>query len=140
MQNIFEKQISIIDAKNAVLGRLASTIAKRLLNGETIVIVNAEQSLISGNERFITEKYKNRIKKKTKSNPLKGPFYPRRSDLIFKRTVRGMLPYKNKRGKDAYERLYIYNSIPEPIKDKKFEQISDTQSFNPRSKIEYQKF
>jgi large subunit ribosomal protein L13 len=32
--------------------------------------------------------------------------------MILKRTVRGMLPYKMRRGRDAFSRLKIYVGIP----------------------------
>jgi len=38
-------QASVIDAKDLVLGRMASAVAKRLLNGEKIIIVNAEKAV-----------------------------------------------------------------------------------------------
>ncbi len=38
----------VIDGKGHLLGRLASIVAKQLLNGKKIVIVRAEQIVISG--------------------------------------------------------------------------------------------
>ena len=41
--------MAVIDANGLILGRLASTVAKRLLSGdEEIHIVNAEKAVISG--------------------------------------------------------------------------------------------
>lgn len=37
--------VTIIDGEGLVLGRLASTVSKRLLDGEEITIVNAEKLL-----------------------------------------------------------------------------------------------
>ena len=45
--------VTIIDASNLLLGRLASIIAKRLLSGEEIIVVNAEKAVISGNRENI---------------------------------------------------------------------------------------
>ena len=36
--------MKIIDADGLILGRMSSAIAKRLLNGEEIVIINAEKA------------------------------------------------------------------------------------------------
>ncbi len=44
---MFEKQI-VIDGKGHLFGRLASTVAKELLCGQKIVIVRAEQVVITG--------------------------------------------------------------------------------------------
>ena len=41
-------QTAVIDAKGLVLGIMASMTAKRLLQGENIIIVNAEKAVISG--------------------------------------------------------------------------------------------
>ena len=38
----------VIDGKGHLLGRLASVVAKQLLNGKNIVVVRAEQIVVSG--------------------------------------------------------------------------------------------
>ena len=124
---------SIINAENSILGRLASIFAKRLLNGEKIIIVNAGKGLISGKQEFIAAKYLQRYRIKTKSNPLKGPFYPRKPDQILKRTVRGMLPYRTNRGKEAYHRLIVFKDLPENLREEKIEEIPEAQKINPKS-------
>ncbi|MHA2073086.1 MAG: 50S ribosomal protein L13 [Candidatus Hodarchaeales archaeon] len=126
-------EANIVSAENAIIGRLASIVAKRLLNGEKIVIVNADKGIISGHSRFITSKYRQRWRIKTKSNPLKGPFYPRKTDHILRRTVRGMLPFHKSRGKEAYSRLLVFKGIPDSLKDKEIEIIQESQKLNPRS-------
>ena len=42
----------------------------------------------------------------------RGPYYPKRPDRIFKRAVRGMLPHKKTRGREALERVRIYVGNP----------------------------
>ncbi len=132
LDQIFENA-NIVTAENAVIGRLASIIAKRLLNGEKIIIVNADKAIVSGNAYFITNKYLKRWRIKTKSNPLRGPFYPRKSDQILRRTVRGMLPFHKSKGKEAYNRLLVFKDIPESLKEKEIEIISESQKLNPKS-------
>jgi large subunit ribosomal protein L13 len=124
---------TIINAENSILGRLASIIAKRLLNGEKIIIINANKGLISGRGDFIAAKYLQRWKIKTKSNPLKGPFHPREADKILKRTIRGMLPYHKSKGKEAYHRLVVYKDFPEEFTENKIEIIPETQNINPKT-------
>ncbi|MBI2972130.1 MAG: 50S ribosomal protein L13 [Candidatus Aenigmarchaeota archaeon] len=102
-----------IDGKNAVLGRLASHIAQRLLKGEEIMLVNAEKVIITGNKKQIKEKY---LARRKKGSPQHGPFFPSRPDMIVKRAVRGMLPYKTNKGRDALRRLRVYVSLPGEIK------------------------
>jgi len=105
---------TIIDASGHVVGRLASQVAKRLLNGEKIVIVNAEKAVIIGSRKSIIDKYMKKLEWRTYYNPEKrGPKIPRRPDTILKRSIRGMIPYKKTRGREALKRLKVYIGIPE---------------------------
>jgi len=119
------EEITVIDASNAILGRLASIVAKRLLNGEKIAIVNAEKAVISGKFDSVLEKYKEWLKIRTHTNPKKGPFHYRRPDKLVKRTIRGMLPWKNPRGKQAYKRLRVYIGVPEELKNKEIARVKE---------------
>lgn len=105
----------IIDGDGKILGRVASHVAKILLNGEKVVLVNAENIVISGHPKSIVERYKQLIELKDKANPEHSPYWSRRPDLFVKRVVRGMLPFKQPRGKKAYKLLRVYNNKPEGI-------------------------
>ncbi|MHA1129320.1 MAG: 50S ribosomal protein L13 [Candidatus Helarchaeota archaeon] len=105
----------VIDAENHILGRLASHVAKMLLLGERVIVVNSEKAIISGNRRKIIEFYKERSNIHTHTNPLRGPFWPKRPDNLLRRTIRGMLPWKKKRGRQAYKRLKVFQGIPERL-------------------------
>ncbi len=107
-----EKTI-VYDANGKVLGRLASVVAKSLLSGSTAVIVNSEKAIISGDKKMILQRYKTRVDLKEKANPEHSPYWSRRPDFLVKRIVRGMLPYRMPRGKDAYRRLKVYMGVPE---------------------------
>lgn len=106
----------IIDAKNMILGRLATKIAKLALLGEDIIVVNSGLAVISGSRVYNIIKLK---QKQDRGTHVKGPFYPRSSDLILKRVVRGMLPFKNARGRDAYKRIKCFSSMPKSIDQSK---------------------
>ena len=106
----------IIDAENLILGRMASFAAKKLLEGEDIVIVNAEKAVIIGNKDYIFRKYKQRRDRADIANPRKGPHFPRAPEGIVRRAVRGMLPYKREKGKKAFKKLQVFRSIPEKYK------------------------
>ncbi len=116
---------TIIDADGLILGRLASIVAKRLLLGEYIQIVNAEKAIISGRKKEIIERYKSWLKKRTATAPWRGPLHPRRPDLLLKRTVRGMLPWKKERGKVAYKRLKVFIGIPSELENKTISTFED---------------
>lgn len=121
------KQATIINADGLILGRMASTVAKRLLNGEEIIIVNAEKAVLSGKKKSKVMEAKEFLEV---GSPRKGPSHPRRPDMIIKRTVRGMLPYKQPKGKQAFKRLKVFIGIPEEFKDEKMETITDAQAKN----------
>ncbi len=112
--------VAIIDAENHIAGRLATVIAKRLLKGEEIVVVNAEKIIITGERDSVLAAYK---QKKDLGNVKSGPFFPRRADLIMKRTVRGMLPWKSTSGREAYRRLKVYVGVPKEFVDTKMEKV-----------------
>ncbi|MGP8321361.1 MAG: 50S ribosomal protein L13 [Methanosarcinaceae archaeon] len=103
----------VINADGLIMGRLASTVAKRLLAGEEIGIVNAEKAVISGSKVTTFKEYKEIRNMGTREF---GPYFPKRPDRILKRTVRGMLPYKRLRGKEAMARLNIHVGIPSELK------------------------
>ena len=99
----------IIDADRLILGRLASSVAKRLLEGENVIILNAEKAAISGKKQHIVQEAKTFLEV---GHPRKGPYHPRRPDRIVSRTIRGMLPWRKPKGKEAYKRLRVYLGIP----------------------------
>jgi len=112
----------VYDAENQIVGRLSSVVAKQLLNGEKIFVVNAEKAVLSGNPKMKKQAYKERYER---GDVFKGPFYPKQPDRILRRTVRGMLPWDRTRGKNAYKSLKVFIGIPEELKNKKFEKIEN---------------
>lgn len=104
--------MKVIDVEGAVLGRIASQIAKQLLKGEMIVVVNAEKAIITGRKEDIYSKYKQRLDRSDRANPRKGPHFPRTPDRLFKRAVRGMVGHKTQRGKNALKNLKVYIGVP----------------------------
>ncbi|HXZ23106.1 MAG TPA: 50S ribosomal protein L13 [Methanomassiliicoccales archaeon] len=101
--------VTVIDASDNILGRLCTTVAKKILTGEQVVVVNAEKAIITGSKEQVFAGFK---QKKDRGKVIHGPFYPRRADLIFKRTVRGMLPWDRTKGRDAYRLLKVYVGVP----------------------------
>ena len=122
----------VIDASGLILGRLASNIAKRLLEGEDIVVVNAEKTVITGNKKWIVEEFKTGLGRRTLGSQKKAPKHPRRPDTYLRRVVRGMLPWNKARGKMAYKRLKVYIDVPEQFKETSVETISEARkTVNP---------
>ena len=106
----------IIDGTNLLLGRLASYSAKQVLLGNKVDIVNSEKVVVSGKKEDLIAHYKHR---RDIGEALKGPYYPRTCDRLLRRAIRGMLPYKQYKGKIAYKRVMCYIGVPDTFKDKK---------------------
>ncbi|MCL7414754.1 MAG: 50S ribosomal protein L13 [ANME-2 cluster archaeon] len=125
--------MTVIDADGMILGRLSSILAKRLLAGEEIHIVNAEKAVISGDKVTTYTEYKQSV---DRGNREFGPYFPRRPDQILKRTIRGMLPYKRARGRDAMSRLKTYIGVPEELSREETATI-DGADMNRLSSVKY---
>ena len=116
MKKINASDYHVFDAKDKVLGRLASVVAKTLLNGKSVAVVNANDAIITGSRNDIIEKYKTRLRLQEKENPEHSPYWPRRPDMLVRRIIRGMLPYRKPRGKSAYRRLMVFQGVPQELK------------------------
>ena len=114
--------VTIIDGRNAVLGRLGSLVAQRIMDGEEIVVVNAESIVVTGERDMIFADYKARVDRGD-TTKRKGPFYPRRADLLFKRSVRGMIPWTTTSGREAYRRLHVFVGTPKQFADAEMEKV-----------------
>ena len=110
----------VVDARDCILGRVASQVAERALQGERIAVVNAEQAVITGRKEDILETYE----KRQEIGSDRGPYYPKRPDRIVKRTIRGMLPYKRARGREAFENVRVY--VGNPFDDEEAEVLDGT--------------
>ncbi|KAG4938727.1 hypothetical protein JHK84_044981 [Glycine max] len=104
----------VVDARHHMLGRLASIVAKELLNGQKVVVVRCEEICISGGLVRQKMKYLRFLRKRMNTKPSHGPIHFRAPSKIFWRTVRGMIPHKTKRGEAALARLKVYEGIPPP--------------------------
>jgi large subunit ribosomal protein L13 len=98
----------VVDARDCILGRVASQVAERALAGDRVAVVNAERAVITGSEDDVMAKFR----KRTEVGSDRGPYYPKRPDRIFKRSIRGMLPYKKPRGREAFENVRCYVGNP----------------------------
>ncbi len=114
-----ERQYHLFDAKNYVLGRLSTEIAKILSGknkvnytpnidgGDGVVVINAEKINLTGNKENDKKYYSHSgymgginettVKELRKNNP----------EEILRKAVVGMLP-KNKLGSQMQKRLFIY--------------------------------
>lgn len=111
-------ELIVIDAENAVMGRISSFAAKKALLGNEIAVVNSEKAIITGTTENIVERYQKL--RRMGADKFKGPYRSRDTEKMMKRCIRGMLPnYREGRGREAWKRIKCYNGIPEEFKDKK---------------------
>jgi len=123
----------IINAENLIMGRIATYAAKQSLLGEKVFIVNCEKAIITGNRKEIINSFLEKIRR---GNPFKGPYYPRRPDMIMRRTIRGMLPRRKTKGRDAYKNVICYLGIPETLKNEKMISL-DNANINRLKTLKY---
>jgi large subunit ribosomal protein L13 len=117
--------ITVVDADNLILGRMATVVAKHLLQGESVIILNAEKAVVSGKRLSRVRETKQKLEI---GHPRKGPYFPKRPDRFVKRSIRGMLPRKKPKGKDAYKRLRVFIGVPKEFKDHQLEIISEAKA------------
>lgn len=117
--------VAVINAEGLILGRMASKVAKKLLNGENVIILNAEKSVLSGKKKSKVAEAKQFLEV---GAPERGPFHYRRPDRITRKTVRGMLPIKQPKGKNAYKKLKVFMGVPEDFKDAKMGTFEEAQA------------
>jgi large subunit ribosomal protein L13 len=119
------KPLLVINADRLILGRMATTVAKRLLQGEEIAVVNAEKAVISGRKGNKVTEAKEFL---GVGGVNRGPYHYRRPDRIVRKTIKGMLPFKQPKGKEAYRRLKVFIGVPEDLKNVKMETVADADS------------
>ena len=106
----------VVDGTNLIGGRLASHVAKLLINGKRVSIVNCENIMISGTRSNIIKEYRDYLEISSIIHPEHGPYHPRRPDTIITRMIRGMLPRKKPSGTAAHKRLRAYIGSPKELK------------------------
>jgi len=117
--------MAVIDATGLVAGRVASFAAEKALKKEKVTIVNAEKAVLTGNRSASIKRFKKRIDLGAKGNPEKGPKFPKRADMLLRRIVRGMLPFKKTRGKEAFKRIMVYMGVPKEFAGEKIETVGE---------------
>ena len=135
MQALEEGKEVVIDATMHKLGRAASKIAKMLLNGVNVTVVNAEKAIITGKKQAILERYKFLISRRALVSPKRGTvWYPRRPERIFWYTIYRMLPRHNKRWKEALRRLRVYVGVPKELENVEKIELPEAVLKEPRNR------
>ena len=129
-----------INGDRGVLGRIAARAAKSALNGDEVLIFNAEKIVVSGSKKYLFNRYLERVHR---GESVHGPFFPKTAQGIVKRAVRGMIPYKTGRGRQAFKRVKVFEGVPEKYSKQELESPGKTKEdfkdFTDRA-VEYSKY
>lgn len=120
-----------VDASGQIAGRLCSKIAKLLLDGNSVVVVHAENVLFSGNRSSVLSDFFDRLKIASVVHPKHGPFHQRTPSGILTRMVRGMIPRKKSSGEAALKRLRVYTEVPQNLNKASFTSFDDAKATKP---------
>ncbi len=118
MNQLADKEPTVIDGTGHLLGRTASIVAKKLILGERVVILNGERLVISGDPDYQVETHAAKLEIKTIHNPRNTPHHFRRPDMYVRRSVRGMLPHEKPKGRNALKKLTVYIGTPKQYAEK----------------------
>ncbi len=109
--------MKVYNGENMILGRLAAKVAKDALMGEEVKVVNCEKIIISGKK--VNTVARGKQQRDRKGYPLKSAKHTRLPDRVVRRTIRGMLPWKQGRGKEAFKRVMCFRGVPEALANEK---------------------
>jgi large subunit ribosomal protein L13Ae len=113
------KKEVVVDGRGHMLGRLASVVAKQLLEGQPVSVVRCDEINISGHLANNRIKFMKYLRKRTNTNPKRGPYHYRAPSMIFFKAVRGMVPRKSAHGQAALARLKVFDGVPHPYDTRK---------------------
>ena len=107
----------VVDATDHIAGRLSSHVAKLLLKGNRVSLVNCEKIMMSGTRDNIIKEQREFLEINSIINYKHGPVHYRRPDTMIRKMIRGMLPHDRKpSGKEAHKRLRTYIGSPKELK------------------------
>ncbi len=120
-----QNKLIVVDGTNCISGSLCSKVSKLLLQGNRVSVVNSEKVMVSGNKYEVIESYKDKLEVSSVTNPIHGPFHPRRPDTIITKMIRGMVPKRKPSGMQAFKRLRVYIGIPDELKNSAMQTFDD---------------
>ncbi len=122
-----------VDASGLIAGRFCSIVARELLSGKRVIVLNAEKAVLSGRRSTVFRLWQEKLEISSRVNPIYGPIHPRRPDNIIRRMVRGMVPKTKSRGDEAMHRLRVYMGVPEKYAGVKASRLEDAVPLRPLS-------
>jgi len=126
----------VVDATNHIAGSLSSHVAKLLITGNRVSILNCEKIMYSGTRANLIAEYRAFLEINSIIHPKHGPVHYRRPDTIISKMIRGMLPFDRKpSGITAFKRLRAYIGSPQELKP--FKKIQFEKALIRRSQSNY---
>jgi len=120
-----EKKWLIIDAKDIVLGRLASQVALLLRGkhkptftphtdgGDYVIVINADKIKVTGNKLEDKKYYTHTLYPGGLKTKVLKDILETKPEYIIEEAVKGMLP-KNKLGKQMFKKLKVFKGSEHP--------------------------
>jgi len=109
-----QKETYVVDATNCKMGRLASRVAKLLMQGHRVFVINAEKAIITGKKPAIMSRFLFlRGRKQLTSHKVVKVWYPTLPEGILRYTILRMLPRKKPKGREAARRLKVFRGYRE---------------------------
>ena len=115
----------VIDAKDKILGRLASQVAYRIRGkhnplftphvdtGDWVVVINADQIRVTGNKMDQKKYYRHSGYIGSLKTTTMKELLEKKPEEVLKKAVRGMLP-KNRLGRKLGKKLFVYTGDQHP--------------------------
>ncbi|MEK6939575.1 MAG: 50S ribosomal protein L13 [Nanoarchaeota archaeon] len=126
--------MKIYNGENMILGRLAARAAKDALLGEEVKVVNCEKIVVSGSREV---NFARATQKRGRyGHPYRSQTHSRLPDRWVRRTIRGMLPWKQARGKEAFKLINCYIGMPNEFAGKELITLNDS-SMNKLPNLKY---
>jgi len=130
-----ERKWFVIDAKNKILGRVATRTAGLLIGkgkpyftphldvGDFVIVINADKVILSGKKENIKTYYRYSGYPGGLKSTVFSKYLKQKPEELFRDAVWGMLP-KNRLGRKMFSKLFVYQGkehphhaqMPEPIK------------------------
>ena len=129
------KEWVLVDAEDAILGRLASKVAKIIRGknkpnfsphvdcGDNVVIINAEKILLSGNKMDHKEYVRHTGYPGGQRFTKVGDLLKKKPEAVVEKAVKGMLP-KNRLGSALFKNLHVYAGNEHPHEAQKPKKIN----------------
>ncbi|MCC5920847.1 MAG: 50S ribosomal protein L13 [Cyclobacteriaceae bacterium] len=120
-----EKKWVVVDAKDAILGRLSSEVARILRGkhkpsytphvdcGDNVIVINAAGVKMTGNKMLKRELFSHTGYPGGQRRKTPREIMEKKPEILIEHSVRGMLP-KNRLGRAIFKNLYVYEGAEHP--------------------------